>query len=94
MNIASHVVRDRIGFRSSLAALKVPAFKVLSSVQDVDTDLQIEALALTLTILADASGLDPHELVSRSRRMIADADRVDNPHLEAIADFAKGELVQ
>ena len=92
MRIDPHVVRDRLAFRSSLAQLKVPAFKVLSAVQEEDTDLQIEALTIAMTILADGSGLNPHELVSRARRMISDAERVDNPHLEAISDFAKGEL--
>jgi hypothetical protein len=88
----NHTIRDRISFRSSLAPLRDPAFRVLAGLQDVDQSLQIEALALAFTILTQGAGLDAHELVARARRQIADADRVDTPHLEAISDFAKGEL--
>lgn len=89
-----HTVADRISFRSSLAPLKVPAFCVLDALTSTSDDpsIQIEALALTLVLLTQPLGLDPHELVSRAKRQISDADAVRNPHLEAIRDFAGGEM--
>lgn len=88
-----HTIRDRIAFRSSLRRLREPAFLILGGVQQAPRDIQIEALALTFTILTQGTGLDPHELIARARRQIADADRVDMPHIEAIQDFAKGEYL-
>lgn len=88
----AHTIRDRIAFRSTLRQLKEPSFRILAGVGECPPDIQIEALALCFTLLTANAGLDAHELVARARRQIADADRVDNPHLEAIADFAKGEL--
>lgn len=85
-------IRDGVSFRSSLAPLKDPAFRVISALQDVEGSVQIDALALTLTIMANAVGLDPHQLIVRANRQIADADTVRNPHLEAIRDYAAGEL--
>lgn len=90
--LAPHNIRDRIAFRSSLQPLKEPAFGVINALQNYDASLQIEALALTLTLLAQSAGLEPHELVSRAKRQAADADSVRNPLIEAIRDYAAGEL--
>lgn len=88
----NHTIQDRIAFRSSLRQLKEPSFRVLAGVGECPPDIQIEALALCFTLLTTNAGMDPHLLVQRAKRQITDADRVDTPHLEAIADFAKGEL--
>lgn len=85
-------VRDRIAFRSSLEPLKVPAFLVLDALQHSSPDVQLEALSLTLATLCRSSGVDPHELVTRSNRQLADADSVRVPAIEAIAAYAAGEL--
>lgn len=86
-------VRERLFARSSLAPLKLPAFAILNCLQDTeDTSLQLDALALTFTLISQSSGIDPHELVTRAHRQLADADAVRNPHLEAIRDYAAGEL--
>ena len=85
-------IRDGVAFRSSLRPLKEPSFRVIAALQDVEASVQIDALALTLTLMADAVGLDPHALITRARRQIADADAVKNPHLEAVRDYAAGEL--
>jgi hypothetical protein len=88
----SHTIRDRIAFRSTLVPLKAPAFSILDALQAHPADVQIEALALTLTILAQGAGLDPHQLVERARRQLIDANRVRNPIPEAIEAYAQGEL--
>lgn len=90
--MSPHTVRDRITFRSTLEPLKVPAFLVIDALQNVSADVQLEALSLTLATMARTHGIDAHQLITRSHRQLADADAVKNPHLEAIAAYAAGEL--
>ncbi|WJY17648.1 hypothetical protein QQS45_08300 [Alteriqipengyuania flavescens] len=85
-------VRDGIVFSSDLGRLKVPAFRVLDAVQDVRKDCQLEAIALTLAALCRPLGIDPHALITRANRQLVQTDATRNPHIEAIADYAAGEL--
>lgn len=85
-------VRDRIALASDLLPLKVPAFRVLDALQDAPKDVQLRALALTLATACRPLGVDPHDLVSRAKRQLTHADATRNPHVEAIADYAAGEL--
>jgi len=87
-----HTIRDRVSFRSTLAPLKTPAFSILDALQSHAADIQLEALALTFTILARGAGLSAHELVDRAGRQLSDAEAVRNPIPEAIAAYAQGEL--
>lgn len=89
-----HTIRDRIAHRASLGPLKVPAFLVLDALQHSSPDVQVEALALTLATLCRPLGIDPHGLVTRANRQLAEADAVRNPHIEAIAAYAAGELAR
>ena len=87
-------LRSRLFGRSTLVPVKVPAFKILDAVQGAyeDPSVQLDALALVFTLLGQSAGIDPHELVTRAKRQLIDADAVRNPHLEAIRDYAAGEL--
>lgn len=86
-------LRERVMARSSLRPLKQMAFHLVNALQDEqDTSVQLDALALTFTLICQSSNIDPHELVSRAKRQIVDADATRNPHLEAIRDYAAGEL--
>lgn len=85
-------LRLRISARCSLGPLKVPAFSILSALQEHPADIQIEALFLCATLMAQSAGLPPHDMVGRALRQISDGDAVRSPHLEAIRDFAAGEL--
>jgi hypothetical protein len=85
--------RERLFARSTLAPLKVPAFAIANALQDTeDASLQLDALALTFTLISQSAGIDPHDLITRAKRQVADADATRNPHLEAIRDYAAGEL--
>lgn len=75
-----------------LDRLKVPSFKLLDALQHLDKPVQIPALALTLTALCRSLGLDPHDLITMAKRQLADADATRQPHLEALGDYASGEL--
>lgn len=91
-SLNNDTVRLRIAARSSLAALKEPAFAILDRLQDEPRDVQLEALFLAAAALAEGAGLDPYELTSRARRQLLDGVRVRNPLIEALRDYAKGEL--
>lgn len=87
-----HTGRDRVSFRTSLSALKAPAFDVIDALQSHDGAIQVEAAGLAFVAMSQALGLDPHEMVIRHKRQLADSNAVRNAQIEAIADYAKGEL--
>ena len=86
-------IASRIVGNCSLVKLKDPAFRIIHSLQDnPDKAAQVEALFLVTAIAAAALGICPHEMLARARRQMAEAEAVRNPHLEAIRDYAEGEL--
>lgn len=91
--IQPHTIRDRVNFSSRSMSLKQPAFRVISALQDLEADVQIEALFLAAVTLASSVGLDPHQLVTRSRRILEESEHLPNAHLDAVRDYA-GELKQ
>ena len=86
-----HTIRDRIAARTSVAPLRLPAFAIISATQDVDPATRLEALALTLSLACQTAGLDVHDVVTRARRQISDAECVRSAHIEAIRDLIAGE---
>lgn len=89
---AARVIIGKLAARVSLAPLKAPAFSIIDALQKHDPDLQVEAVALALVTMTAALGIDPHELVSRAKRQHGDSLQLDHGDLEAIADYAQGEL--
>lgn len=85
-------VRDKVLLASDVSSLKVPAFLVIDALQHSPKDVQVRALALALAAVCRPLGLDPHDLVTRANRQLVHADATRNPHIEAIADYASGEL--
>lgn len=85
-------IRDRVAMSSDLASLKVPAFLVIDALQHSDKAVQLRALALTLAAMCRPLGIDAHDLVTKANRQLVHADATRNPHIEAIADYAAGEL--
>lgn len=86
-------IRSQVMANCSLIPLKVPAFRVIDALQETQSKaVQLDALFLAATLVAQGVNIDPHELVSRSLRQIREADAVRNPHIEAIREFARGEL--
>lgn len=86
-------IRHRLMGNCSIRPLKLTAFTLIDALQhETDKAKAIDAYFLTAVLLADGVGIDPHELVSRARRQITEATALRNPHLEAIREFAAGEL--
>jgi len=91
VRIAPHTIRDRVAFSSKATALKEPTFRVISALQDLQPDIQIEALFMAAVVLSTSVGLDPHDLVVRARRILNETEIFANEHLDAVRDYA-GEL--
>jgi hypothetical protein len=87
-----HGIRDRISFATSAERLRRPAFHALSAVQQFPPETQLDALFLTAVAMAEALGLDSHDMVTRSKRIMPDAEAAHTMHLQAVKDYARGEL--
>ena len=86
-------LRERVMGRSSLIPLKTPAFNLIDILQRTeDASIQLDALCLTFVLICQSAGIDPHDLVSRAKRQAAESNEIPNPHLEAIRDYASGEM--
>lgn len=86
-------LRERIGGNCSLRPLKAPAFNIMDALQRTqDPAHQLDALALTFVLICQSTNIDPHDLVTRAQHQSRDSDAVPNPHLEAIRDYAAGEM--
>lgn len=86
------LIRGSVRQRSRVSVLREPAFAQLARLQDVDPADQISAVFLAATVMAEAVGLDPHEEVARTKRMMADAEAPHTVHVKAIRDYAVNEL--
>lgn len=89
-----HSIKDAISFNSNAAKLRVPAFEVLNGLQKFPPAVQMDALFLAAVAMSQSLGLDAHEMVARARRILPDAEGAygSGHHMEAIRDYAKGEL--
>lgn len=87
-------IRDGVSFFSSPAALRAPMVKAISAVQDAKPEEQILSLAAALVCLADAVGLNPHEIINRVYRAATDIDGPFAVHWQAMREYARGELLE
>lgn len=83
---------DRARTASTVACLREPAFMVIDRIQRVDPADQLRAVALALTAMCEGVGINPHELVHSSQRMMSMATGPHTEHVQAIRDYAEGEL--
>jgi hypothetical protein len=87
-----HTIRDRIAFSTAAAQLRHPSFAIVDQLQFHPPEVQLDALFVTAVAMATVVGLDPHEMVSRARRLLPAAEGPFTDHLQAVKDYAKGEL--
>jgi hypothetical protein len=85
-------IRLRISAASSPAKFREPAFRVLDALQFSPPEVQLDALFLTAVAMSLTIGLDPHEMVTRAKRILPDADGPFTDQFAAMTDYAKGEL--
>jgi hypothetical protein len=87
-------ISERARHSSSVAALREPAFRVINRMEDLAPDVQVNALFLAAVVVAEALGLDIHEEVARAGRKVAAAEGPFTAHVQALRDYAKGELLR
>lgn len=80
--------------RSVVSTLREPAFAVMARLDGVNPADQISAGFLACVAMAQAVGLDPHEEVARSIRMMEHADAAHTVHIAAIKDYARNEITR
>lgn len=87
-----HSIRDRISFATSAAPLRVPAYRALDALQFSDPAVQLDALFLLAVAMSTVVGIDPHEMVTRAKRVLPEAEGPFTEQLQAAREYAKGEL--
>lgn len=87
-----HTVRDQITFSTTAADLRAPAFEVINRMQRHKPGTQIAATSLALVTMAEAIGLDPHELIATAKRMSVAAEGIYSAEIKAIRAYAQNEI--
>lgn len=87
-----HTIRDAITFSSDAARVRRPAFHVIDALQRHEPAVQMDALFVAAVAMSQSLGLDPHAMVTRAKRMLPDAEAAHTDHVQAIRDYARGEL--
>lgn len=90
----THVISERARHSSDVAALRQPAFAVINRMDGLEPHLQFNALMLAAVVACEALNLDPHEEVERARRKVSAAEGPHTMHVQAIRDYARGELAR
>ncbi len=85
-------IRDQIG-TPSLNSIRGLAIKQINHVQGESPANQLVGTALALTAMAEAIGMDPHDLVFVAQRVIAAAEGPFTHQIQALRDYARAELV-
>lgn len=87
-----HTVRDGVSFSTTPAAIRKPAFRVIDRMQASKPHEQIVGTAVALLAMAEAIGLNAHELIDRASRMMSAVDGPFTGQIRAIRDYAKHEI--
>lgn len=85
-------IGDRVRTDSTVALLREPAFALLSRIQDANPSDQVRALFLVAAVISDAIGIDGHDALNSAKRMLSTAEGPHTVHVQAIRDYADGEL--
>lgn len=86
-------VKFSLNWFHDLPSLRGPMVNLVSANQQMPPHEQILTLAMTFTCLAEAIGMDPHEVVAGIQRQ---KDVIDAPFAsqwKAMTEYAKGELL-
>lgn len=87
-------INDKISFFSDLPSLRVGAFGTLDAMQRVPNKaVQYLGPIVATVAMAEALGRDPHEDIGRVRRMMGTLEGPFTAEVQAIREYAKGELL-
>lgn len=92
--ISVHTIMDRINFFTDLASLRRGAFSTIDAMQhEPNKAVQYLGPAVAFVAMAEALGRDPHEDISRVKRMMSAVEGPFTDEVQAIRDYAKGEIL-
>lgn len=87
-------INDRISWFTNLPSLRRGAFRTLDALQmEESKPVQYLGPAVAFVAMAEALGRDPHEDIVRIRRMMNQIEGPFTAEVQAIRDYAKGELL-
>lgn len=78
----------------SPAQIRAPAFKVLDRIQHLHPGAQITATAVALCAMAEAIGLRMRDVINVAENTLADSEGPYTEHIQAIREYARGELLR
>ena len=87
-----HTIRDQITFDPDLTFIRKAAFLVIDRVQGMDPGDQLMGSAVAVVAMAEALGLDPHDLITRSQNAMGAVEGPFTHQVQAIRDYARNEL--
>lgn len=84
-------IRQNLSAATAIQPIRDGAIRALDAIQFTPPANQIDSLFVLAVAMATVVGLDPHEMVTRARRIIPDAEFFSE-NMRASRDYAKGEL--
>lgn len=85
-------IRRNVAAASAIQPIRDGAMRVLDAIQFTPPANQLDSLFVLAVAMATVIGRDPHEMVSRARRIIPDAEGPFTQKVQAARDYARGEL--
>lgn len=87
-------IRLNLASASAPEPIRHAAFAVLDALQRHRPETQLDALFAAAVAMSQSLGLDPHDMVVRAKRVLPDLEGAYTNHLQAVRDYAKGELAR
>lgn len=88
-----HNVTDRLGYISP-AQVQPAAFRIIDRLQRLDPAVQITATAVALCAMAETLGLRMRDVIVVAENTLRDSEGPFTTHIQAIREYAKGELLR
>lgn len=88
----AHTVRDQVALSFNLPRLRKGAFTVIDRVQSLTPGEQLLGSGLAVVAMAEACGIEPHELIERAKNAMAEAEGPFTSQLQAIRAYAQNEI--
>ena len=92
MSISNAGLRDKVNYFTDVVALRRYFMMVVDCLQREPPDAQLLGPAAALVVLAEAVGIDPHEVVSIVQRAEKDIDGPFATQWQAMREYARGEF--
>ena len=87
-----HSIRDGLSLFNDLPALQRAAFEVVNRMQHQRPAVQLLGTAVALKAMCESANVNLSDLLAQAQRVLAVADGPFTTHIQAIRDYAAGEL--